>query len=213
MITEEYYKREYLYREGERQTGLKFKTNHSAGFTPVDGHLSKLSISSIFKRIRVGYGDLSEKAQEYILQEFRHILEGEPSPYRITTIYPSPNQIRLGLEATHLDGSLSDDALRCELVNYGQVIVDISGEDRDEKHVYAGELTLMRLECVDEINPDESCFITLHVSHHSSDRSGWKDDRAVVKTRHSQSCTKRQIRLRWKDATMERMAAEIEETS
>lgn len=208
MITEECYKRNYLYRAKEHETGLKFRTSHPDGFTPVSQQLSALSVNSICKRTSVRCGELNYRVNDYVLQEFRNILEGKPSVWRIATICPSPNRIRFELRAKDTDES-SLDTLAHELIDHGAVIVEVAGEDADERHMYTGQLSLIRLQCIDE---DGFHYIELHVWHHSKHNSGWKSEEAFVLIEHSSSPAKRYLSLRWKDGGMKHMMAEIEET-
>lgn len=218
MTTEEHYQRKYYY-EGGLKTGLKFRADHRDGFTPVAGRLSQLTLSAIINRMSVDCGNLTNRASDYLLAEICQILAGKDSIWRIDTICPIPNCIRLELQikdSTMISPADAHYRLIQDLLESGNgVIVDIEGEDKHEPRPGFGQQSLIRLQSIDEVL-EEICFIESHAYHNTKrSRSPWKSEQIYVcmerQSLGSLRIFRRKFALSWKDASCQSIVAEIEE--
>lgn len=208
MKLTERYTREYLYSEMEFETGLVLSANNPKGFVAnkewVEYYRGSKSIKQLLENTEVQFGDASDAMSEYILRNFRRILQQQPTIWRIDTIMPRPGKIRLMLACGLEDFYHSRPAPT--VVDFEEELVEKGGATGKIDiyiEIYSADNPRLNLDfdCEDERDPEEICRIEL-----------WGGEHTRVNLKCQKTRLERETLLSWKDEESETMLAEIEET-
>lgn len=219
-MIKERYSREYKYDEAIGETGLRFETTYPQGFVACSKRpycATELNISNVLQHTEVQFGvGFTKETDEYIRREFRKILEGKTTQWRIYAVEPRPGEVRLEMQhpfmlaktRPQLADNVPQDVIDDIWDNYRTITLTVKPRrELDDTRIR------LYLQYRDTEKPKEITYIRISLWGDPQGYKPWRTAHTTINLSHKKSYQCCEWYLHWKDADEEDIIAEIEASS